>query len=119
LEGKTSSISRATERIGGPIELPSGIIQRNNRDNRFAIVEGLGAERRISSSASTACVVLFEENSSCLDDRHRHNTTAHPPEAFEILARPMQAQHQSRASQIGPGITGNNTAARAIVKISR
>jgi hypothetical protein len=119
LEGKTSSSSRATERIGGPIELPAGIIQRNNRDNLFAIVEGLGAERRISSSASTACVVFFEENSSCLDDRRHHNTTAHPPEAFEILARPMQAQHQSRASQIGPGIKGNNTEARAIVKISR
>src|SRR5208283_345898 len=78
-EGKLSSISRATERIGGPMVLPSGSIQRIKREKLCAKIERRGASRRMSISASTARVILFGENSSSLDDRHCRNATAHPP----------------------------------------
>src|ERR1700730_1500902 len=72
-EGKTSSSSRATERIGGPIELPSGIIHRSSLEIVSANVEGRGAGRRISISVSAARAVLLGGNSGTLDDRQRHN----------------------------------------------
>ena len=104
--GKNSSSSRATERIGGPTDLPWGIIHRSKLEILCAILEGRGASRRISISASTARTVLFGEKSNSLDDHHRHSATAHPPAPFQFRSVP-----ETRS-----GIIGNNTDAGAIVK---
>src|SRR5579871_2796379 len=95
-EGKISSSSRATERIGGPMELPSGSIQRSTREKLCTIFERRGGGRRMSISASITRAIRSGENSGSLDDSHRRNATTPPPEASSQPAdrsRPERCTH--------------------------
>jgi hypothetical protein len=74
-EGKTSSCSRATARVGAPVVLLSGSIQRKIRATFVTIGDRRGVVRLISISGSTTWVVRFGPKTRDSEFHHRRNIT--------------------------------------------